>query len=1334
MWFGTQDGLVRYDGYNMKVYQSVPGDSLSISDGQIYAIYEDRSGTMWIGTQYRGLNRFDRATETFTRFVHSPEDSSSINSNNVISISEDKTGKLFVGTIDGLNLFDKASESFKHIGKMHDDKDITLANQSVWDIIEDRLTGNIYVGYGNKILIYDVEKGFLVQNKDRVGSENDLGEIQSFCQAVDGTIWIAHSKGIARFNTLLNTIKYYPLAPPLQYKSENVFSQLLEDENGLIWGTLSGNPGLLCFDPKNNNFKRYIHDPNNQESLSSNDLWTVYKDRSGIIWAGTGWAGVNKWDRSKHKIERVSYNTNDGKRFNTVYTIVEDQNGIIWFGTDDGLNSFNHFTNEFKTYRYNMKTKSNTVTHIYKDKSGIIWFGTFTNGLGKFDTVNSSFHFYSNDVNDSTSISNNDVRFIFPDKNDFLWIGTRFGGLNRFNKKTRKFTSFKHNSNNPQSLTSDQVNCIYEDRNGKLWVGTNGGNLNCFIRINESFKSFDIKRGFAGTTVTTIYEDRKGNFWIGDYSGGIYLFNRDKGISVDNITERDGLANNYIRAILEDNSGNLWISSEKGISKFNPKTHNIENYLSSDSFIGNRHLKNSACKTSTGEMLFGTDDGFIMFHPDSIKDDPVPPQVVISNVSLFNEPEKKLKFDGFISELKVLELSYNENDLRFDYVGLHYGDPSKNKYKYMLENFDEDWVDAGTQRNATYTNLDAGEYIFKVKACNCDGVWNEEGSSISIVIASPFWATWWAYTFYLIVLGSILYGIRKYEMNRQLWKHRMELEAVEAVKYKEINRMKSHFFANISHEFRTPLTLILGPSENILTEAPSENTIKQAGAIKRNANRLLLLISQLLDLSKLEAGKLELKASKANIVPFIKGFTMSFESLAEGKDITLRVSAEKEQIELYFDKEKMITIMSNLLSNAFKFTQEGGYITVTISEKNLSSVDIKVGNNGTVVAKEKLSKLFDRFYQVDDSNTREHEGTGIGLALVKELVELHQGTISVDSEPGDPNKAGTGWTEFIIELPLGRKHLRNYEIIEDEVSTDEVIMSYAESGARKLYEFDILDSSRQQDGQASSISNRTTQNDSEADEDKTLILVVEDNADVREFIKDSLGKEFQIEEASNGEQGVRKAEQIIPDLIISDIMMPIMDGNELTRILKNDEKTSHIPIILLTAKSEQESRLEGLETGADDYLTKPFDTKELQIRINNLISIRRKLQEKYSKVDFVPEKKKVEEKLSNLDEKFMAKVFEVVENHLSEEEFSIEQFGKEVGMSRVQLHRKLKALSGKSASHYLRSFRLSKAKQMIEEEKGNISEIAYSVGFSSPQYFTRCFKEEFGFPPSDLTV
>ncbi|MCW8805648.1 MAG: triple tyrosine motif-containing protein, partial [Ignavibacteriaceae bacterium] len=744
MWFGTQNGLVKYNGYNMKIYEPDPDDSLSINDGQIYAIYEDKSGNLWIGTQYGGLNRFDRSTETFTRYIYNPDDSMSINSNTVLSIYENKSAELFIGTDVGLNLFDKLSESFRHIKEMHDDKNITLVNRFVWAIVEDRLSGNIYVGYGNKIFIYDVKKGSLVRNKDKVGFENDLGEIQSFCQAVDGTIWIAHSKGIARFNTLLNTIKYYQLTLPSQNKSENVLSQLIEDENGLIWGALNVNPGLVCFNPTNGHFKRYIHDSNKQESLSSNVVWTVYKDRSGIIWAGTGWAGLNKWNRSKQKFKRFSYDFNM-KRFNTVYTMIEDQDRIIWFGTDNGLYSWDRFSNEFQNFRYTTKDKNNSVTYIYKDENGIIWFGTFTKGLCRFDPVAGSFHLYSNNPNDSKSISNNDIRFILPDKNDVLWVGTRFGGLNKFDKKKGTFTCYKQDPNDPKSITSDQVNCVFEDRRGNLWVGTNGGNLNLFDQLDESFNSFNIKSVLQGTTVTTIYEDHKRNLWIGTYAGGIYLFDRDRGISVDNIRERDGLANNYIRAILEDNSGNLWISSEKGISRFNPKTHNIKNYLNSDSFIGNRHLKNSACKTSTGEMLFGTSDGFIMFNPDSIKDDPVPPQVVISNVSLFNRTGEKLKLNGFISEMKDLDLSYDENDLRFDYVGLHYGNPSKNKYKYKLEGFDKDWVDAGTQRNATYTNLDAGKYVFKVTACNLDGVWNEEGASLTIIIPPPFWATWWAY-------------------------------------------------------------------------------------------------------------------------------------------------------------------------------------------------------------------------------------------------------------------------------------------------------------------------------------------------------------------------------------------------------------------------------------------------------------------------------------------------------------------------------------------------------------------------------------------------------------
>ena len=478
---------------------------------------------------------------------------------------------------------------------------------------------------------------------------------------------------------------------------------------------------------------------------------------------------------------------------------------------------------------------------------------------------------------------------------------------------------------------------------------------------------------------------------------------------------------------------------------------------------------------------------------------------------------------------------------------------------------------------------------------------------------------------------------------------------------------------------------------------------------------MLQLVNQLLDLSKLESGKQNLKASKGNIVSFARTTALSFESWSELKDITIKISAEKEYIELYFDKDKMTKILSNILSNAFKFTPEEGEITVSIAEntslKNVNNiVEIKVRDTGIGIPQNEIPKLFDRFYQVDSSQTREYEGTGIGLALTKELVELHHGKISVESEIGK-------WTEFAISFPLGRNHLKDEEITGDEIEGSE---EYSKETVYKTNEI-YNNSTNDEKHEITYAQNENSRN---------IILVVEDNYDMREYITGLLSNDYLVEEAINGEQGVRKAEKIIPDLIISDMMMPKMDGNELTRIIKNDEKTSHIPIIILTAKAGQENKLEGLETGADEYLTKPFDIKELQVRIDNLIKIRKKLQEKFSRGKYLP--KGNETILSSLDEKFMNKVIEIIEKKLSDEEFSIESLALEIGMSRSQVHRKIKALTGKSPSVYMRTLRLISAKEMIEVKNGNISEIAYSVGFSSPAYFTRCFKEEFGYTPSNF--
>jgi signal transduction histidine kinase/ligand-binding sensor domain-containing protein/DNA-binding response OmpR family regulator len=1326
LWLGTLNGLVKYDGYTIKTYTPVKNDSLSINNRWISKIFEDHKGSLWIGTT-TGLNLFNRKTENFTRYL------SSIS---VLDMCEDAFGNFWVAVDKGLFLFDRESNTFQlynfrdssHINEafpaeVNDNEFVEMSSANITSLAADTLNRLLFLGTASGL--YSLNPGSHVVKK--ILSDFELENISTLYRQTNGTIWIGFDKGFASFNPKKSQITFY----------QNInlpVTAIAEDDDGYLWcyagsqtWAATGNE-IIVINPSTNQYQR----------RSSEQIWSMYKDHSGIFWFGTRFEGLNKWNKNKWKFDTYKHLPDNKNTLSSdfVWSVYVDPEGIIWIGTQNGLDRFDRESGTFKNYSIN----NNEVTAIHGDDSGILWLGTRTQGLVRFNPLNETFRIFSHNPKDETSIGGNHVFSILTDSHGLMWVVTRYNGLNLFNKTTGTFTRYRNNPNDPGSLSQNDIFFIYEDGNNNLWICAEY--LNRYDRVSGKFTSVEL---IKNTLPTSVFEDSKGNFWVGTYFNGLLLVDKEKLVVLKNYTEKEGLPYNTITNIVEDNNGNLWIKTFNGFSRFNPDTETFRNYYTSDGLPEIMTRLVYTYESSANEVFFGSSEGFYCFYPDSIKDDPTPPKVVISNISLFNKPDETLSYDGFISEIEKIDLPYNHNDLRFDFVGLHYGEPAKNRYKYMLENFDADWVDAGTQRNATYTNLSPGVYIFRVIACNRDGVWNEEGAFLNLIISPPFWATWWAYSLYVIFFGLVLYGVRRYEMNRVNLKNQVKLDEVKLKEKEETDKMKSRFFANISHEFRTPLTLILGPTEKIISSTKEEETQKQTGLIKRNAARLLNLVNQLLDLSKLEAGKLQLQASKGNIVTFVKGLTMSFESLAERKDVKLKVIAEMNDIELYFDRDKMAKILANLLSNAFKFTGEGGEITVALTlipsnsgkgMSNLSAVAlakaegqgerkvvISVKDTGIGISEEELPKLFDRFYQVDSSQTREHEGTGIGLALTKELVELHHGKIRVASQVGKGS-------EFIVELPVGKEHLRQDEIVDRHETDTNVILNNlpaGEAGAKNLTHI-VEDSVSHFDpaGAGQAKLSVTVENH----EDKTLILVVEDNADVREYIKDSLGSSFTIEMASNGEQGVKKATEIIPDLIISDIMMPKMDGNELTRRIKNDERTSHIPVILLTAKSEQESKLEGLETGADDYLTKPFDTKELLIRIKNLITIRRKLQEKFSGEKIIS--RQVEKKLSHLDEKFLSKVLEVAEKHLSEEEFSIEDFGNEVGMGRVQLHRKLKALTGKSPSLYLRSVRLAKAKKMIEEKQGNISEIAYSVGFSTPIYFTKCFKEEFGYTPSNI--
>jgi len=1301
LWFGTYNGVDRYDGNGFTSYKYEPGNPNSINSGSVQALCEGKDGNIWIGTSL-GLDMLEPTTGNFSHFVLPPTRTGINFSSYILSICEDTSGILWVGTGDGLNKFDKTTMKFTTF--KHDSTDTgSLSNNYIHALLVDK-EGTLWIGTGNGLDKLDRKTGKFIHcwhdPKNQIGSIN-IGwdnaieysltyQINSIYEDNLGSIWLCtNGEGLIEVNprdgsytTYKHNLKDTECLNSLT--SDNIES-IGEDHDGIYWIGTKYN-GLSTFNKQSNKFIHYYHNDYDPGSLSIDMILAICCERSGTIWI-TSFNGLNKINRKEFPFKQYNNIENSwDKSFGTGASVINSNNGKLWVQTGNGEilkfdPEINSFLPQFNSYKTGMN-------YIAEDKKGNIWIKLNTGGIylkernGQITRIK-----YPSGKEFSQQV----YCIYTPPSNDTVWVGTLEGGIFFINKQSKSISLLKS--------INTSIKCIYKDSFGLLWAGTKDAGL---IRYNISQKKFvlfksDINnpQNISGSLITAIYEDKKRDVWFGTNIGlNKYIRSTNSFI---HYTEMEGLPNNLIFAIEGDAHGNLWFSTNKGISKLNPETWKIKNYDITYGFTSNRFYF-TGCETENGEIYFGGPGGITRFNPDSIKENPYIPPIVITSFRIF---DKSIHFG------KEIKLSYNKNFLSFEFAALSYITPERNQYTYKMEGVDKDWIYSGSRHYTSYPNLAPGTYTFRVKGSNNDGIWNEAGTSILIIILPPWWKTNWAYISYGLVFILTLYGLRRYELNRVKLKDKIKMDEAVFKEKEETDKMKSRFFANISHEFRTPLTLILGPAEKINSQT-SNNIIKDSGIIRRNSKRLLQLVNQLLDLSKLEAGKLKLEASKNNIVSFVKGIALSFESLSEEKDISLKIIPSKEYIESYFDKEKMIKILSNILSNSFKFTQTDGTITVSIIE-NENNVEIKIRDTGIGISHEEIPKLFDRFYQVDSSINREYEGTGIGLALTKELVELHHGNISVESELGQ-------WTEFTISLPLGKDHLKDDEVsTKEKQDKPEMLIDEKKYLLSKNTNEDLIENSEL----------------SYLKDDKTIILIVEDNYDMREYIKESLDSSYIIEEAVNGEQGLRKAVKIIPDLIISDMMMPKMDGNEMTKILKNDEKTSHIPIIILTARSGQENKLEGLQTGADDYLTKPFDIKELQIRIENLIKIRKKLQEKFSRIENKTPKAE-EKKLSSVDEKFMFKVMDIIEKHISEEDFNIEDFCSEVAMSRTQLHRKLKALTGKSASIYIRSVKLANAKKMIENQKGNISEIAYSVGFSSPAYFTKCFKEEFGYPPSAI--
>lgn len=1262
----------------------------------------DQQGEIWSTDDKNGLLKYDVISDSFRiALSYDAFAPNSLMSNEIFGISEDSRGIIWIRTKDGLDAFDPQTNSITHY--CHDESGMGCGFGLVQ--FEDQ-NGDLWINkrggvarYSHQIQAFQFFRFGQPPLSHQGFSERNILVPQLNYK---NGIWFnisGEGKGQYYFDHQTQAFTYYdPDFNNPQNKISGNSEVMMNDNTGLMWIGFDKD-GLRKEDPGSQRIAYYQADPDHPGSLSNNHILSLFEDSFHTLWIGTK-NGLSRFDpvRNQFDVFLSGLKNQDSQPQNEIQCIYEDRDSLLWIGTGNGLFRFHRNTQQFSQYLQN-ESFLNSVHQIYEDRSGRMWLSLWGKGIAVFDKRSGQIrHSFSNNPQDSTSLSGNQVSVIFEDSRGLIWFGIKgslinlASGLNRYVPTSRSFIRYPNNPKDPTSFCSSQVSSIWEDSQKRLWISTNMDGLFKYDYPNDAFSRFYHPTFFWKIGIGK--EDGQGRLWFGTLNEGLFQVDPQKG-PVKAFGKNEGIISNSTAKFVADEQGNFWLPANQGLSRFDPENYITKNFYQKDGFQAYSNLWNYVLlRSSEGDIWIGGEYGLNRVHPEKLMEvDTTLPKVWITGLNIYDQnyvaADSKL-LDQHISHTKSLKLKYNQNDLTFQFVGLHYFRPEDNQYSWILENYDLNWSTPSKERKAHYTNLSPGTYFFKVKASNADGVWNTTGASLQIIIMPPIWARWWAYSIYVLSISSLIYFWYKHQLTRKL-------EKAEVIRLKELDEVKTKLYTNVSHEFRTPLTVISGMSTKIL-ENPGKWSVKGASLIHKNSKYLIQLVNQILDLRKLESGHMEVHYIQADIINYLKFLTESFHAIAEDKNIHLHFLSPEKQLHMDFDPEKIQYILVNLLSNAIKYNIEGGDIYVSIYRtKNINERDadddnllVKIKDTGIGIPPANLAHIFDRFYQVDDSTTRKTTGTGIGLAFTKELVQLLKGDIRVTSEPGKGS-------EFTLLLPITNKAKINESYHEFISGSNQKI----EATESDFYE-----------------SNPTAE--------KHLLLIVEDNPDVRKYILACIEEEYSIVEATNGKEGIDKAIELLPDIIISDVMMPEKNGYELCRTLKQNPCTSHIPIILLTAKADINSKLTGIEVGADAYLPKPFNPKELNIWLKKLIELRRQLQNHYSQNI---SKIKVS---GNLEEQFLSSLNEIIKNNLSDENFGIQSLCKAICMSRTQLHRKIKALTNKSTSIYIRSIRLAKARELLKNKDLNISEIAYEVGFTNPVYFTQVFSEEFGVPPSEM--
>lgn len=1344
MWFGTKDGLNRFDGYDFKTFHHDPFDSSSISDNAISSLYSDSKGRLWIGTTNGRVDLYDSRKNTFSHFLHD-----NANKGNVNAITEDPSGNIWIGTYgNGIFklVFTHQNRTNKPDAVLHyvnrPDDPTTINNNLVIDVFVSS-NGKLWVsttdGFFQYALLQQSDLNFITPEipitkagKKLIpqGIQYSLTSTETvsfnyfhsggarFVEDQQHRIWMGSTGGLFLFDQKTNQLIYFdPLMPGLELGNvrsicNSSFSIAGNSINAILMGFLSG-AGIM--NTKDFTLQFIKNDPGSANSLAAGSILCVYQDRSGCLWLGSSGSGLSKFDTRSALFPMPVYRTMDGS------VRIEDlsirsflsMDNILLIGTQTGLMRIDKNTATMQAVKImGIETESNLVFNMIPAKGRDCWLAT-NNGLILYNYLSHTSKLFLPEIKSDNNVDNR-IYKLYNDKQGNLWCLTPYS-LSLFNTAFNRFSHYFFNNGPVNRFTEPTYGDIYQEPSGNIWLGTGEGLL-YFDMGTKKFSRYVTNasepNSLSFNAVRTVLPDPKnpGKYlWIATAGGGLNKMDLLTK-KFTHYTERNGLPNNVVYGILTDENGNLWMSTNKGISMFNPSSQHFTNYNVNAGLQSNEFNSGAFYKDNSGILYFGGINGFNNFSPANIRNDNYVPQLAFTGFSLFNRPvtvgEKGSPLINSITETNKITLPYYDNIISFQVAALDFSDPEKNEYAYRLIPSNKSWVQMGSNRLITFSNLAPGNYTLQVIAGHRNGAWNEKGISLNLIILPPWWRTWWAFMLYFFALGVLLYLIRKYELKRVKLKNRFQVEHMEALKLKELDHLKSRFFANISHEFRTPLTLILGPVEDLLKTGDAEQFKRILPEVHRNSKRLLQLINQLLDLSKLDAKKYRINTTREDIIPFSKQIVSSFESHANKKNIDLQFDVDQDlrkridngELTFYFDEDMIEKIINNLLSNAFKFTENGGRISVGLKsdENNTGFLELSVKDTGIGIPADKLAHIFDRFFQVDDSDRKYYEGSGVGLALLKELVDLLQGRVVVESEVGKG-------TSFYCYLPFNNKIItqKNQLIESDPLYSKTTSIDAPEPATLKALP---------------------------EDKSKGLILIVEDHPDVRQYIIHKLKGDYAIIEADNGIEGLKLAQKEIPDLVISDVMMPQMDGFQLCEKLKTNHLTSHIPVVLLTARAEESDRMAGLEFGADAYLVKPFNSYELNIRVRKLIELRKKLRIKFSNKLII---KANEITVTPLDQEFMKKLMSTVETHISDTKFSVTQLSSEMNMSVSQLSRKLKALTDQSPQKLIRSIRMQRALELLKKNAGNISEISWEVGFEDPSYFSKVFKSHFGCMPSE---